>query len=172
MTDFSTSNIHSISDLRQGTDLKIGPSLIGLGYKESHLLTDTRLALGYLSAAFAAGTFYIEKNFSFKDGFNYTAILVGLYFLVIGVIMLHSKFVEKDIIYRGSNKEGESLEIRGLFNKNEPIYQLTIKVTKKDGKVEEIKKGLKYTEIFDKFGNLHLKELQNWFKETLASKGK
>lgn len=145
--------------------------MIGLGYKESHKLVDTRLALGYLSAALAAGTFYIEKHYTFKEGFNYTAILVALYFFVVGLTILHSKFVEKNIIYRGSNKEGQFLEIRGKFNKNEPVYDLTI-TKKKDGKVEEIQRGLEYTVIYDKFGNLHLKQLQDWFKETLASKSK
>ncbi|KAH3675164.1 hypothetical protein WICMUC_002820 [Wickerhamomyces mucosus] len=172
MSQFQTANINSVVDLRTATDAKIGPSLTKLGFSQSFSLIDTRLGLGYLSAIIAALTFYIEKKFSFQDGFNYTFGLVILYFIVVFFQLLHSKYFEKNIIYKGSNSNDKIVIIRGKIDKYIPQYDLKfdIKDGKNNNKRKSFDKVLQFVEIFDKFGNLHEDKLIQWLKLSLEEK--
>lgn len=144
----------------QAVEEKLPESLIGLGYTESFKIIDTKLALGYIGAALAAGTFYLERKFKFNDVLPYTTALVLIYFLIQLYNWYFLKFIAKKIIYKGYNNK-DSLEISGEYDKFTPEYNLTFKVIKND-QIIEFKEVLKFTDIFDTFGTLR-QELLNKF---------
>jgi len=83
----------------------------------------------------------------------------------------HSKFVEKSIVYSGK-KGNQTLDISGKIDKHVPEYKLTFTLSNKNASSVTFDKTLPFTEIFDKFGNLHESQLKNWIKQQLEANTK
>jgi hypothetical protein len=116
----------------------------------------------------AAGTYYLEKKYSFYEVHQYTVILVGLYFVLSLVNYIYTKYVAKKIIYSGKDKKGNSITISGEYDKYIPQYNLSFKYTQK-GNATEFKDVLKFTTVFDTFGTLRQDLLDKWVKNTVET---
>ncbi|CAO3646453.1 unnamed protein product [Mucor hiemalis] len=125
-------------------------------FKQSHLHTDIKLLLGYVSCFIAGGAFLYEYKTSFNGPFNFV--------------------VEKNEIFVGTQKvDGKvtgTLTISGKFDKFSPKYDLTFDYTDKStGKSSTYKvepnvakwfttKGRLVTEAMDKDLTSYLTKVQ------------
>lgn len=116
-------------------------------------------------------TFYAEKQLSFEDALPYTKLLLGIYALLSVAAWFHSKYVERSIVYKGT-KNKQTLEISGQIDKYVPEYRLTFTITNQNNSSVTFDKTLLFTEIFDKFGNLHEAQLGNWVKKQVEANTK
>ena len=163
-TNNSTS---STQDMRNAVDERLPLVLSTLGYQESFILVDTKLALGYLSVLAAGGAFLLEKKLKFEEGLPYLKLLLLAYFILTSLSWLYQKFVIKNTIYTG--KKGKNVvTIGGEVDKYTPEYKLTITVKSEGrdvGSTQDV--VLPFTSVFDKYGNLHEGELAAWIKDQL-----
>ncbi len=88
-------------DLKNTTDDALPNYLTSLSFKQSQLLTDVRLALGYTTVAIAAVTFYFDYTLGFETTKGWTLIAVIAYFLLNGALTYWIWAVEKGTIFVG-----------------------------------------------------------------------
>ncbi|PBP23307.1 microsomal signal peptidase 25 kDa subunit [Diplocarpon rosae] len=146
-------SVHSLADLKNTSDDAVPVYLNSLSFKQSHTLTDIRLALGYSAFAICAATFCWDYKFGFDSTKHYTAVAVALYTLLNGILTLWIWGVEKGTIYVGSNASGDKIQIATKTDKHVPIYNLTV-TTWKGGKGKGVTTGLKkpFTKWFNREG--------------------
>jgi hypothetical protein len=144
-----------MTDLKNTSDDAIPAYLNSLKFRQSHTLTDTRLALGYTAFAICAATFYWDYKFGFDNTKLYTTIAVALYTLLNGALTFWIFYVEKGTVYVGHNKWGDKIQITSKTEKNKPIYNLTIKTFKKENPEKPHVVTLKkpFTQWFDGEGS-------------------
>ena len=94
-----------MTDLKNTTDDALPNYLNSLQFKQSHYLSDVRLALGYSAVVIAGATFAAD----FKFGWDATKVVtfwaVVMYFLLNGALTLWIWQVEKGVVYEGE-KDG------------------------------------------------------------------
>ena len=73
-------------------------------FKQIHLHTDVRLALGWLSVLVAAGTALYGYKVDFEKAKPVVWVGVTLYMLLTTVQTLYGYFVEKDTVFVGKRK--------------------------------------------------------------------
>jgi len=165
--------VHSLADLKNTSDDAIPAYLNSLSFKQSHTLTDTRLALGYSAFLICAATFYWDYKLGFDSTKYYTAVAVAIYTLLNGALTFWIWGVEKGTIYIGTNSAGDKIQIASKTEKHVPIYNLTVTVWKKgekDGKVVSIKKP--FTQWFDKKGGFVVLPFQQMIASAVDVVGK
>jgi signal peptidase complex subunit 2 len=99
----------STTDLKNTSDDAIPNYLNSLKIKQSHTLTDVRLALGYGAFALAAVCFLWDHKLGFDATKYYTAAAVAVYTLLNGALTGWIMFVEKGIVYTGTAPSGETV---------------------------------------------------------------
>lgn len=115
-----------ILDLKNTTDDALPNYLNSLSFKQSHTLSDTRLALGYSAFAICAATFYWDYAYGFESTKLYTAVAVAIYTLLNGFLTFWIFYVEKGSVYIGSLPSGEKIAISSSTTKHKPLYQLKV----------------------------------------------
>ena len=70
------------TDLKNTTDDALPNYLTSLKFKQSHVLTDVRLALGYLAVAIAGATFYADYKLGWEATKGWTLWAVIVYFIL------------------------------------------------------------------------------------------
>ncbi|KAK0119950.1 hypothetical protein ONS95_011374 [Cadophora gregata] len=166
-------SVHSLADLKNTSDDAIPAYLNSLSFKQSHTLTDTRLALGYSAFFICAATFYWDYKLGFDSTKYYTAIAVAIYTVLNGVLTFWIWGVEKGTIYIGTSSAGDKIQIASKTEKHVPIYNLTVTVWKKgdkEGKVVGIKKP--FTQWFDKKGGFVVLPFQQMIASAVDVVGK
>ncbi|KAG4438067.1 hypothetical protein IFR05_006433 [Cadophora sp. M221] len=166
-------SVHSLADLKNTSDDAIPAYLNSLSFKQSHTLTDTRLALGYSAFAICAATFYWDYKLGFDSTKHYTALAVLIYTLLNGILTFWIWGVEKGTIYIGTNAAGDKIQIVSKTEKHVPIYNLTVTTWKKgskEGKVVGIKKP--FTQWFDKKGGFVVLPFQQMIASAVEVVGK
>ncbi|KAH6723390.1 microsomal signal peptidase 25 kDa subunit-domain-containing protein [Leptodontidium sp. MPI-SDFR-AT-0119] len=167
-------SVHSLADLKNTSDDAIPAYLNSLSFKQSHTLTDTRLALGYSAFAICAATFYWDYKLGFDSTKHYTALAVLIYTLLNGILTFWIWGVEKGTIYIGTNASGDKIQIASKTEKHVPIYNLTVttwkKGSKEGGKVVGIKKP--FTQWFDKKGGFVVLPFQQMIASAVEVVGK
>ncbi|CEP12371.1 hypothetical protein [Parasitella parasitica] len=102
-------------------------------FSQSHIHSDIKLLLGYLSCFIAGGSFLYEYKTSFNDALTVTTVCVIVYWAIQSVSFAYGYFVEKDELFAGTKKvDGKStstLKISGKIDKHSPIYQLCFSYT-------------------------------------------
>lgn len=73
-----------------------------LGFKQSHVLTDVRLALGFTACLIAGVTFYYDYQLGFEKTKHYTVYAVAAYFIINSILTLWIWGVEGRCVYVGS----------------------------------------------------------------------
>ncbi|KAF4341392.1 microsomal signal peptidase subunit [Fusarium beomiforme] len=145
-------SVYNLADLKNTSDDAIPNYLNSLKFKQTHTLTDVRLALGYTAFGIAAACFLWDYKLGFESTKYYTAAAVTLYTLVNGALTLWIMFREKGVIYEGTSPSGEKISISSSTKKNVPIYNLTISVTDKNSKSTVHKIAKPFSDWFDQAG--------------------
>ncbi|KAH6969616.1 hypothetical protein HG530_005304 [Fusarium avenaceum] len=145
-------SVYNLADLKNTSDDAIPNYLNSLKFRQSHTLTDVRLALGYTAFGIAAACFLWDYKLGFESTKYYTAAAVTLYTLINTALTLWIMFREKGIIYEGTSPSGEKISISSSTKKNVPIYNLAVTVTDKSSKPSVHKISKPFTGWFDETG--------------------
>ena len=89
------------SDLKNTTDDALPNYLTSLKFKQSHLLTDVRLALGYSAVVVAAITFYADYKLGWDKTKYWTFWAVLVYFTLNGALTFWIWGIEKGKVFAG-----------------------------------------------------------------------
>ncbi|KAK5988912.1 Signal peptidase complex subunit 2 [Cladobotryum mycophilum] len=126
--------------------------LNSLKFKQSNVVGDVKLALGYSAFFIAAACFAWDYKLGFETTKLYTTIAVSLYMLLNGALTLWITFVEKGVVYQGTSPSGEKISITSATKKNEPIYKLAITITPKSSKPQKFEVTKPFATFFDESG--------------------
>ena len=105
-------------DLKNTTDDALPNYLNSLKFKQSHYLTDVRLALGYSAVLIAAATFAADYKLGWDATKAGTFWAVLVYFVLNGALTIWIWQVEKGVVYRGE-KDGFQVWTRDASPKPE-----------------------------------------------------
>ncbi|KAI6246641.1 Signal peptidase complex subunit 2 [Erysiphe necator] len=119
-------SLYSLNDLKNSSDDALPVYLNSIKFRQSHRLSDIRLAIGYIAILISAVTFFWDYKFGFESTKVYTAIAVLIYTIFNGILTYWMSFVEKDIIYVGTNSQGDKIQISSKIDKHVPVYNLTV----------------------------------------------
>ncbi|BAO38240.1 signal peptidase complex subunit SPC2 [Kluyveromyces marxianus] len=161
-------NVYAVSEARQAFEEALPGIFSRLGYTQTFKLIDTKLFLGYSLVVFAAASFLLDKKLTWEESKQYQLILVSLYAVVCGVQWWFNKFVEKGIIYQGTNKDNK-ISIGAKFKKNSHEFHIYIA----DSTNQRVELETSFTKFFNEQGYLQTELLYNYFKqqtEQLVSK--
>ncbi|KAH7263171.1 microsomal signal peptidase 25 kDa subunit-domain-containing protein [Fusarium tricinctum] len=145
-------SVYNLADLKNTSDDAIPNYLNSLKFRQSHTLTDVRLALGYTAFGIAAACFLWDYKLGFESTKYYTAAAVTLYTLINTALTLWIMFREKGVIYEGTSPSGEKISISSSTKKNVPIYNLAVTVIDKSSKSSVHKISKPFTGWFDETG--------------------
>ncbi|KXX73387.1 Signal peptidase complex subunit SPC2 [Madurella mycetomatis] len=140
-------------DLKNTSDDAIPNYLNSLSFRQSHHLTDVRLALGYSAFLLAGACFLWDYKLGFDSTKYLTAAAVAVYTLLNGALTLWILYVERGTVYEGTAPSGETVRISTSTKKNVPTYYMTIEIGHKDGKKEKLEVSRAFTEWFDAVGH-------------------
>lgn len=101
--------LYNLADLKNTSDDALPNYLNSLGLKQSHTLTDVRLALGYSAFLVAAACFLWDYKLGFESTKYYTAGAVAVYSLLNTALTLWIWLKEKGIVYVGTAPKGETV---------------------------------------------------------------
>lgn len=159
---FKKVSLYSVHALRTESDEHLSEVFETLGFKESFTLIDTKLILGYSSVILSGLMYYLEKKF--KNDFTnyeyvrYLQILVVGFFVIQSILFLFSKFIEKNIKFKGYNKKtGKSVTVSTFTrSKYDPNYQIIINIDDIENKL-----SIPFNELFFDDGFLNFSEFKN-----------
>ncbi|KAL1879121.1 hypothetical protein VTK73DRAFT_7240 [Phialemonium thermophilum] len=123
--------VYNLAELKNTSDDAISNYLNSLKFKQSHFLTDVRLALGYSAFAIAAACFLWDYKFGFESTKQFTAAAVALYTILNCALTLWIWKKERGIVYVGTAPSGETATIATSTYKNVPQYHISITVQPK-----------------------------------------
>ena len=103
---FRLGTILTLTDLKNTTDDALSNYLTSLKFKQSHFLTDVRLALGYSAVLIAAITFYADYRLGWDKTKEWTLWAVLGYFTLNGALTFWIWGVEKGKIFNGEFNDG------------------------------------------------------------------
>ena len=95
-----------ITDLKNTTDDALPNYLTSLKFKQSHLLTDVRLALSSTAVVIAAITFLADYKLGWDATKQGTFWAVIVYFILNGALTFWIWGVEKGRIFNGEGRDG------------------------------------------------------------------
>ncbi|KAG6118481.1 hypothetical protein E4U13_000195 [Claviceps humidiphila] len=165
-------SLYNLADLKNTTDDALPNYLNSLKFKQSHFLTDVRLALGYGAFAIAAACFGWDYKFGFESTKYYTAAAVATYALLNAFLTFWMSSVEKGAVYQGKAPSGEKITIRTMTKKNDPTYYLTVVCEGKSGAPQEIKVARSFAQWFDETGRFVVKPFQEFLASSVPAIGK
>lgn len=108
-SDLHGSSINHSSDLKNTSDDTIPIYLNSLKFKQSHTLTDVRLAIGYTAFAICTACFYWDYKLGFESTKYYTTAAVALYTILNGALTFWIWGVEKGRVYVGTSPSGDKV---------------------------------------------------------------
>ena len=100
----------SVPDLKNTSDDALPNYLNSLKFKQTHALSDTRLAIGYAAIVVAAACGAWDYKFGFDSTKYYTAGAVALYAVLNSALTLWVWLVEKGTVYEGTSPSGEKVQ--------------------------------------------------------------
>ncbi|KAM0346590.1 hypothetical protein ACHAPU_005302 [Fusarium lateritium] len=165
-------SVYNLADLKNTSDDAIPNYLNSLKFRQSHTLTDVRLALGYTAFGIAAACFLWDYKLGFDSTKYYTAAAVALYTLINTALTLWIMFREKGVIYEGTSPSGEKVSISSSTKKNVPIYNLEVNVTDKSSKSSVHKISKPFTGWFDETGQFVAIPFQELLANSVPAIGK
>ena len=90
------------ADLKNTTDDVLPVFLSSLRFRQSHLVSDVRLALGYSAVALSAATFLLDRQYGWDKTKDYTLWAVVVYFVLNTALNGWMTFVEKGQVFVGT----------------------------------------------------------------------
>jgi len=115
---------NNLPDLKSTSDDAIPNYLGSLKFRQSHVLGDVHIALGWSAFAIAAACFYWERTFGEVATKPYTLIAVIAYAVITSAHTLWSWFVEKAVVYEGTSPSGEKVCM--FRSKNHPLRNMEL----------------------------------------------
>ncbi|PHH76520.1 hypothetical protein CDD80_1491 [Ophiocordyceps camponoti-rufipedis] len=165
-------SVYNIADLKNTSDDAIPNYLNSLRFKQSHFLTDVRLALGYGAFFIAAASFLWDYRLGFETTKVYTAVAVAIYAVVNTTLTFWITRVEKGTVYQGVSPDGEELSIATTVTKNDPTYRLTVTVKPRGSTPQVIKFTAPFATFFDETGRFVVKPFQKLFASSVPLVGR
>ncbi|KAF8348521.1 microsomal signal peptidase 25 kDa subunit-domain-containing protein [Amanita rubescens] len=161
-------------------------------FKQIHLHTDVRLALGWLSVLVAAGTALYGYKFDFEKSKPVVWVGVIIYVLLTTLQTVYAHFVEKETVFVGKRKtfskriitERLTIDARTIPAKRAtspssestpPAYSLTLTYHRStSGGKSLLARGktrgsTSYTEFFDDKGGMHQEKFEKWVGELVEN---
>ncbi|MCJ1265200.1 hypothetical protein MMC22_005075 [Lobaria immixta] len=156
--------VYSLPDLKNTTDDALPNYLTSLKFKQSHFLTDVRLALGYTAVVIAAITFGLDYKLGWDKTKGLTLWAVIAYFILNGALTYWIWGIEKGKIFTGENDHA-LLTIASSVTKHTPVYNLTVRHANTSGSrtswsTSQI--SAPFTRWFDADGHFVAKPFQQW----------
>jgi len=132
MSDQIRVNRGNLTELKNAVDDHLKKYLTTTqGYTENHRHIDIKLSLGYISCAFASFASWYGYVNSFEESRTLTAVCVVVYFVLNGILLLYTTFVEKNTVFVGFKRDAvskspiEILTISANLKRFSHIYELT-----------------------------------------------
>ncbi|TPX08784.1 uncharacterized protein E0L32_009724 [Thyridium curvatum] len=168
--------VYNLADLKNTSDDAIPNYLNSLGLRQSHRLTDVRLALGYAAFAVAAACFLWDYKLGFESTKHYTAAAVAVYTLLNGALTLWIWHVERGVVYVGTTPAGETVTVASSTKKNVPVYNLSVTTTSSTksgaGAPQTVKIARSFSEWFDAAGHFVAPPFQTMLATGVPAIGK
>ena len=79
--------------------------MASLGYVQSHLLSDIRLALGYTAVLAVGLVAFYEYKVGFQAAKGWSTLSVGSYFILQAALYCWTNYIERGIIYAGKKSD-------------------------------------------------------------------
>ncbi|KAI5846030.1 signal peptidase complex subunit 2 [Tricharina praecox] len=131
MADKPKVNLYAISELKNTTDDAIPPYMKSLGFKQSNIYTDVRLAIGFTACAIAGATFYFDYTVAnFEKTKEYTLYAVVAYFVLNTILTWWIWGVEGSKVFVGE-RNGVKIVLESSSEKYTPVYELKVTKTEK-----------------------------------------
>jgi len=129
MADKPKVNLYAISELKNTTDDAIPPYMKSLGFEQSNIYTDVRLALGFAACTIAGVTFYYDYTVSnFEKTKEFTLYAVIAYFVLNAILTWWVWGVEGGKVFVGE-RNGVKITLESYAEKYTPVYELKITAT-------------------------------------------
>ncbi|OAA71321.1 Signal peptidase complex subunit 2 [Cordyceps fumosorosea ARSEF 2679] len=147
--------LYNLADLKNTSDDAIPNYLNSLKFKQSYVLQDVRLGLGYGAFSVAALCFLWDYRLGWDATKYWTAAAVAVYMVLNAALTYWMTYKEKNVIYQGTAPSGDEITISTTTKKNVPIYNLDITVRPKraaDGKPQKYTLAREFAGWFDEVG--------------------
>lgn len=168
------------TDLKNTTDDALPNYLNSLKFKQSHNLTDVRLALGYAAVVIAGLTFYFDFKLGWDQTKYWTLWAVVVYFLLNGALTLWIWNVEKGTVFVGNynhtmvnkrspnkfadNSHLPQLSIASSVTKYNPVYKLTVRYSDRNSGWKQSEISAPFARWFDSEGHFVARPFQLWLR--------
>ncbi|MCJ1300798.1 hypothetical protein MMC08_003597 [Hypocenomyce scalaris] len=156
--------VYSLPDLKNTTDDALPNYLTSLKFKQSHLLTDVRLALGYAAVIISAITFYFDYKLGWEATKGYTLWAVIAYFVLNSTLTYWIWGVERGTVFVGK-RNGTQVSISSSVTKHIPTYKLTVRYldsSKPTNAWQTLDISAPFTKWFSADGYFVAKPFQDW----------
>lgn len=139
-----------------------------MGYTATHFLINVRLILGFSSVLVAGGVALWDRKVGFFEAFNVTAVGVAVYIVLSAAYLYWVTFVEKGVVYEGSDEAGENIQIvTKVKDKYSPVYTV---VVKRKGKTWESE--AQFMKWFGINGLIEFRTFEEWFANVVKNEEK
>jgi len=165
-------SVYNLADLKNTSDDAIPNYLNSLKLRESHRLTDVRLALGYSAFLLSAACFAWDYKFGFESTKHLTAAAVALYTLLNTALTVWIFYVERGTVYVGTTPDGRAtLRVSTSVAKNVPLYNITVDITPAGGKgkTETLVIRRSFTDWFDSAGHFVVAPFQSMLASAIPA---
>lgn len=95
---------YDLPTLKNTTDDALQNYLSSISFKQSHFLTDVRLAIGYIAVLIGAATFLADYKLGWNATKDWTAVAVVVYFGLNGAFTYWMWAVERGVVFEGSRQ--------------------------------------------------------------------
>ncbi|KAL8972370.1 MAG: hypothetical protein Q9183_000596 [Haloplaca sp. 2 TL-2023] len=164
-------SVYSLSDLKNTTDDALPNYLTSLKFKQSHFLTDVRLALGYSAVVIAGVTFYADHKLGWDATKYWTFWAVLAYFTLNGALTYWVWGVEKGKVFEGQ-LNGATISMASSVKKHTPIYNLKVCCEKAGQQPQTVNISAPFTRWFDSDGYFVATPFQQWLASEVPMVGK
>lgn len=154
--------------MKNTSDDAIPNYLNSIKFKQINFLADVRLALGFVAVFVAGACFAWDFKLGFEATKSYTAVAVGLYALLNGLMTLWSFFAEQNIVYEGVAPDGSKLSLGTRTTKGKPVYKVNATVVARDGKERRLEFEAPFAAWFDETGRFVALPFQQMLATNIA----
>ncbi|KAI4268534.1 MAG: hypothetical protein L6R35_006750, partial [Caloplaca aegaea] len=156
--------------LKNTTDDALPRYLTSLKFKQSHILADVRLGLGYAAVAISGVTFYTDYKLGWDATKSWTLWAVIAYFIINGALTYWTWGIEKGKIFTGQTNNN-FISIASSVTKHKPIYSLKVCCSRSGSDIEMLSLSAPFTRWFDSDGYFVPIPFQRWLASEIPLVG-
>ncbi|KAI9756166.1 MAG: hypothetical protein M4579_003979 [Chaenotheca gracillima] len=151
--------VYSLPDLKNTTDDALPNYLTSIGFKQSQLLSNIRLALQSSMVAIAGVAFYLDYTKDWSETKDFTLWAVVAYFLLSAVVTGLVWLVENGMVFQGTFGD-ETLTLRTRTEKHDPTYYVSFSTTSSSS--EPVTVSVPFSTFFTSDGHFVAPPFQTW----------